>query len=97
MIKKNNTQGEQKVQLIIAIIFRHITDPAKKYTFYVKSKKIDMRAGDDTDEIINKVLDSFFENYEREENILRNGSNYVSYNTIKNRQFIHPFSKVDIK
>ena len=56
-----------------------------------------MRAGDDTDEIINKVLDSFFENYEREENILRNGSNYVSYNTIKNRQFIHPFSKVDIK
>ena len=70
--KKNNTQDEQKVQLIIAIIFRHITDSAKKYTFYVKSKKIDMRAGDDTDEIINKVLDSFFENYEREENILRN-------------------------
>ena len=56
-----------------------------------------MRGGDDTDEIINKVLDSFFENYEREENILRNGSNYDSYNTIKNRQFIHPFSKVDIK
>ena len=70
--KKNNTQDEQKVQLIIAIIFRHITDSAKKYTFYVKSKKIDMRGGDDTDEIINKVLDSFFENYEREENILRN-------------------------
>ena len=42
--KKNNTQDEQKVQLIIAIIFRHITDSAKKYTFYVKSKKIDMRA-----------------------------------------------------
>ena len=36
-----------------------------------------MRGGDDTDEIINKVLDSFFENYEREENIFRNWSNYV--------------------
>ena len=75
--KKNNTQDEQKVQLIIVIIFRHITDSAKKYTFYVKTKKIDLRAGDDTNEIINKVLDSFFENYEREKNILRNGSNYV--------------------
>ena len=33
-----------------------------------------MRVGYD---IINKLLESFLENYEREENILRNGSNCV--------------------
>ena len=36
-----------------------------------------MRAGDNTDDILNKFLESFLENYEREENILRNGSNNV--------------------
>ena len=36
-----------------------------------------MRVGDDTNDIINKIVDLFFENYEREENILHNGSNYV--------------------
>ena len=35
-----------------------------------------MRSGDNTDDIITKILESFLENYEREENILRNGSNY---------------------
>ena len=36
-----------------------------------------MRAGDNTDDIVTKLLESFLENYEREENILRNGSNYI--------------------
>ena len=36
-----------------------------------------MRTKDDTDDIITKLLESFLENYEREENILRNGSGYV--------------------
>ena len=75
--KKYSTQHEQKVQLTIAIIFKHITNPTKKYTIYVKSKNIEMRTKDDTDDIITKLLESFLENYEREENILRNGSGYV--------------------
>ena len=36
-----------------------------------------MRARDYTDDIFSKVLDTFFESYERQENMLRNGSNYV--------------------
>ena len=72
--KKYSTQDEQKVQLTIAIIFKHITNPTKKYTIYVKSKNIEMRTENDTDDIITKLLESFLENYEREENILRNGS-----------------------
>ena len=35
-----------------------------------------MRSGDNTYHIITKILESFLENYEGEENILRNGSNY---------------------
>ena len=74
--KKNSTQSEQKVQLIITVIFKHVMDPIKKRTFYVKSKNIEMRSGHNTDDILNKLLESFLENYEREENILRNGSDY---------------------
>ena len=37
---------------------------------------MDMRSGDNTDDIITKILESFLENYEREENILRNDSNH---------------------
>ena len=75
--KKNSTQNEQKVQLIISVIFKHVMDPTQKRTFNVKSKSIQMRSGDNTDDIIIKLLESFLENYEREENILGNGSNYV--------------------
>ena len=38
--KKNSTKNEQKVQLIIAAVFRHIMDPTKKYAFYVRSNNI---------------------------------------------------------
>ena len=75
--KKNSTQDEQKVQLTMAIIFKHITKPTKKYTIYVKSKNIEIRTKDHTDDILTKLLQSFLENYEREKNILRNGIGYV--------------------
>ena len=61
--RKNSTQDERKVQLMMAIIFKHITDASKKYTIYVKSKNIEMRAGDDTDDILTEVSESFLENY----------------------------------
>ena len=61
----------------MAIIFKHTANATKKYTIYVKSKNIEMRTKDDTDDIITKFLGPFLENYEREENILRNGSGYV--------------------
>ena len=75
--KKNSTQDEQKVQLTMAIIFKHITNPTKIYTVYIKSKNIQMRTKDDTDNILTKLLELFLENYERKENILRNGSGCI--------------------
>ena len=76
----------------MAIIFKHTTDVSKKYTIYVKSRNIEIRAGDITDSILTNLFDSLLENYEREENIPRNGSNYlfdcvdltlVQFNTIE--------------
>ena len=52
-------------------------DQIKKRTFYVKSKNREMRSGDNTDDILIKLLESFLENYEREENTLKNESDYV--------------------
>ena len=57
----------------MTIIFQHNANKTKKYTIYVKRRNIEVRVGYD---IINKLLESFLENYEREENILRNGSHY---------------------
>ena len=75
--KMNSTKDEQKIQLIIAIVFKHTTDPTKNYTFYVRSKNILMLQADDANDILDKLLNSFFENYENKQNIQRNGSNYV--------------------
>ena len=47
-----------------------------------------MLQADDANDILNKLLDSFFENYEKEGNILRNGSNYTfEYVDIKTKKF----------
>ena len=76
----------------MAIIFKHTTDVSKKYTICVKSRNIEIRAGDITDGILTNLFDSLLENYEREQNIPRNGSNYlfdcidltlVQFNTIE--------------
>ena len=75
--KWNSTNDEQKIQLIIVIVFRHTTDSTKNYTFYVRSKNIVMLHADNANDIFTKLLNSFYEKYEQEQNILRNGSNYV--------------------
>ena len=74
---KNSTKDEQKVQLTMEINFRHVTNPSKNYTFYVKSTNTEMRNGDNTNDIFAEIFKTFLENYDREENILRNGSNFV--------------------
>ena len=39
---KKSTRDKQNVQLTMAIIFKHITNPTKKYAIYVKSKSINL-------------------------------------------------------
>ena len=60
----------------MSVNFTHNTDIDKSGTFYVRSDNVEFRMGSDTDDVVTKLLDSFFVNYEHEENILRDGSNY---------------------
>ena len=46
-------------------------------TFYVRSDNEKIILGNETPEIIAKLVKSFLSSYQKEENILRNGSNLV--------------------
>ena len=53
----------------------HTTDKEKSRTFHIKSDNIEITSGSNTDNDITKLLNSFIDNYGKEQ-ILRNGSNY---------------------
>ena len=80
----------------MAIIFKHTTDVSKKYTICVKSRNIELRAGDITDGILTNLFDSLLENYEREENILRNGSNYLFHCIVLCKTLVQ-FNTIELK
>ena len=61
----------------MGVRFMCITDKEKTQSFYVNSNNEEIRLGDDTSDIINKLTESFLNNYQKEEQILRNGSNYT--------------------
>ena len=52
-------------------------DTGQIRTFYVNSDNEVIRLGNEADEIITKLFKSFLNNYQKEEKILRNGSNFV--------------------
>ena len=61
----------------MGVNFLCIADKEKTRTFHVKSDNAEIRLGDDTFEIIKELINSFLSNYQKEEQILRNGSNYI--------------------
>ena len=74
--KKDNNKKKQKIQLSMRVNFMCITDKEKTRTFYVNSDNEEIRSSDDTNNI-NKIFESFLSNYQKEEQILRNSSNYT--------------------
>ena len=75
--RENNNKNKQKVQLSIGINFMHTADRDKNRAFHLKSYNIEMRLGNNTSNVINELIESFLSNYQKEEQILRNGSNYT--------------------
>ena len=69
--RKNNNKNEQKTQLIIGINFINITNKEITHTFYVRSDNEEIILSDDTSDIINKLIESFLSNYQKEEQILK--------------------------
>ena len=45
--------------------------------FFAWSDNEEIRSGNETDDIINRLIKSFLTNYQNEKKILRNGSNFV--------------------
>ena len=52
-------------------------DTGETCTIFVWSDNEEIRLGNETDDIIKGLLNSFLNNYQKEEIILRNGSNFV--------------------
>ena len=85
--KKLSSQAEQKIRLIVTIIFKHLGDLDKKIIFYVSTKNIEMCRDSDTDEILNELIESLLKTYKKEESVMRKTSNcsfdYVELTTIQ--------------
>ena len=75
--RKNNNNNEYKIQLSMGVNFMCISDKEKTRTFYVNGDNKEIRLGNGTSNIINELIKSFLSNYQKEGQILRNGSNYT--------------------
>ena len=75
--KKKNNGVECKIQLNIKVNFISTNDTGQICTFHVPSDNEEIRLGNETSEITTKLIKSFLSNYQKEEKILRNGSNFV--------------------
>ena len=77
--QKNNRDGsnEWKIQLNMGVNFISSNDTGEVRTFLVRSDNEEIRSGKEANHIINGLLKSFLSNYQNEEKILRNGSNFV--------------------
>ena len=61
----------------MGINFVPSNDTGEIRTIFVLSDNEEIRLGSETDDIIKKLINSFSNNYQKEEIILRNGCNFV--------------------
>ena len=72
-----NESNKWKIELNMSVNFISSNDTGEIRTFLVWSDNEEIRSGNETNDIINGLLKSFLSNYQNEEKILRNGSNFV--------------------
>ena len=71
------SSNEWKIQINMHINFVSSNDTGEIRTVFVWSDNEEIRLGNETDDIIKGLINSFLNNYQKEEIILRNGSNFV--------------------
>ena len=64
----------------MCIKFVSLIDTKNTRTFYVWSDNNEIRLGNETDDIVNNLIESFLNNYQKEQDVLREGSNFVFEN-----------------
>ena len=72
-----NNSNEWKIQINMHVNFISSNDTGEIRTIFVQSDNEEIRLGNKTDDIIKGFLNSFLTNYQKEETILTNGSNFV--------------------
>ena len=72
-----NESREWEIQINMHVNFIFSNDTGETRTIFVWSDNEEIRLGNETDDIIKGLLNSFLNNYQKEEIILRNGSNFV--------------------
>ena len=81
LINENKTietsSNEWKIQINMHINFVSSNDTGEIRTVFVWSDNEEIRLGNETDDIFKRLINSFFNNYQKEEIILRNESNFV--------------------
>ena len=72
-----NNFNEWKIQINMHVNFVSSNDTGEIRTIFVWSDNEEIRLGNETDDIIKRLINSFLNNYQKEEIILRNGNNFV--------------------
>ena len=68
---------EWKIQINMHVNFISSTDSEETRTTYVQSDNEEIRLGNETDDNIKELFKSFLNNYQKEETILRKGSDFI--------------------
>ena len=72
-----NESKEWKIQINMHVNFVSSKDTGETCTIFVWSDNEEIRSGNETDDIIKWLINFFLNNYEKEEIVLINGSNFV--------------------
>ena len=75
--KAKNESKEWKIQITIHVNFISYKDTRETPIIFVRRDNKEIRLGNKTDDIIKELFESFLNNYQNEEAILRNGSGFV--------------------
>ena len=71
------SSNKWKIQINMRVNFVSSNDAGEILTIFVLSDNEQIRLGNVTDDIVKTLIDSFLNNYQKEEIILRNKSNFV--------------------
>ena len=73
----------------MCIKFASLMDAKDTRTFFVWSKNNETRLGNETDDIVKNLIDSFLNSYHKQQDFLREGSSFVLENVESLTYHIH--------
>ena len=77
ILKNNKTRGEWKIPLSMHINFISSKDTRETRIIYAWSDNAEVMMGNKINDIINELFKSFLDNYQKEEQIMRGGSDFI--------------------